>query len=172
MRLTMMWSPIFTVFSIEPLGITRACTRVPSMKMKARITQNHETTSRQTRCCAVAGARCGDFSPDLPAALACRASAFTMRLHFQLHELRGICARVACRAEFSFGIAHRRAQRFERKISERIGAQELANFLGRMSRGDQLLAARRIDAVVARRNRRRAADAHVNFGCARLANQA
>src|SRR5271156_1244612 len=72
-RLTIKWSPISTVSSIEPLGITRACTIVPSIRRNATITQNQETTSRQMRSLVVASAALR-FS----AASTSAASAFTM----------------------------------------------------------------------------------------------
>src|SRR5579871_2921924 len=105
MRLTIRWSPICTVGSIEPLGITRACTRVPSMKRNAMITQNHEIISRQTRlpmvgCCAGFGGALG------AGADVCATSELTVSLHFQLHELGRIIAGVARSAEFAFVIFH------------------------------------------------------------------
>ena len=86
MRLKIKWSPIKTVFSIEPLGITRACTSVPSTNTNMSITQNQETTSRQTFVLNI-----------FPLAVLspARISAVTMRRRFELHELRRIVARVA-----------------------------------------------------------------------------
>src|SRR5215469_1882568 len=42
------WSPMSSVFSMEPEGITRACPSVPLMSMKARITQNQAMASLLT----------------------------------------------------------------------------------------------------------------------------
>src|ERR1700679_209608 len=72
---------------MEPLGITRACTSVPSMKRNARITQNHEITSCQIRSLAVisfvfsSGALSGNTA-------SVSTSAFTISLHFELHYFR------------------------------------------------------------------------------------
>src|SRR6202022_417329 len=82
-------------------------------------------------------------------AAASSTSAFTMSLHFELHQLSRIAAGVARRAKFPFGVFERRSQRMERQISERIGAQEVANSFGRVPRGNQLVAPWRIDTVVA-----------------------
>src|SRR5882762_5679693 len=92
--------------------------------------------------------------------------------HLKLHQIRRINARVTRRTEPPRGIADRSAQRRERNIAQRIGAQELADFFGRVRGGDQFLARGRVHAVVARRNRRRATDAHVDFFCADLADHA
>src|SRR5271168_3423341 len=122
-RLMMRWSPISTVFSIEPLGITRACATLPSIRMNASITQNQETISRQTR--SFFG---GVFFFLISTGTISPASAFTMSLYFELHQLRRIVAGVARGAKFSFGVFERRAQRFERKIAQRVRAQELPDF--------------------------------------------
>src|SRR5579862_3057577 len=102
---------------MEPLGITRAWTMVPSISRNARITQNQETTSRQIFSFVVAAAG-WLFSGGASAV-----SAFTMSLHFQLHQLGRVAARVARGAEFSFVVRGGFAQRRERKVSQRIGAQ-------------------------------------------------
>src|SRR5580698_6280040 len=114
----MRWSPINTVFSIEPLGITRACATPPSIKMNASTTQAHETTSAHTREFFVCFATCGASE----ALALCFSSAFTMRLHFQLHQLGGIVARVARSAEFLVRVAHRVAHRIQRYVAQRIRA--------------------------------------------------
>src|SRR5580700_1567008 len=49
MRLMMRWSPMRSVFSIEPEGITRAWPIVPLIRRKARPTQNQARASRCTR---------------------------------------------------------------------------------------------------------------------------
>src|ERR1700761_5895137 len=101
-----------TVFSIEPLGITRACATPPSIRTNARTTQNQETTSaqrRDLRSCGAAFASVADG--ELPAAC-CLRSRFTMRSYFQLDELGGIYARVARRTELFVGIADRSANGF------------------------------------------------------------
>src|SRR5580704_18432468 len=152
---------------MDPLGITRACTSAPSITRNARITQTHESTSRHTRSLTVSARFAGTFST----MTASPTSAATMSLHFELHQLRWVAAGVARRAKFSFRIFHSFAQRFEREIAERIGAQKLPYFLGRLVRCDQFFAPRRIHAVITGRNRRRTADAHVNFGRASFAYQ-
>src|ERR1700733_6016662 len=152
---------------MEPLGITRACTMVPSISRNATITQNHETTSRQIFSLVVAAAGLC-FTGDSASAV----STFTMSLHFQLHELGRIVAGIARGAEFSLVIFHSRAKGWEREVGERIGTEKFANLLDGIVRGDQLLAARRVNTVVAGRNRGRAADTHVDFGCAGLADHA
>src|ERR1700722_1601307 len=111
MRLTIRGSPISTVRSMEPLGITRACTNVPSMKRKAMMTQNQETTSRQTLSLVVAGAGAGGSMACSPPIAS--ASAFTMSLHFQLDQLGRIAAGVARGAKISFGVLDCGAQRGE-----------------------------------------------------------
>src|SRR5579863_5371125 len=166
MRLTIRWSPIRTVFSIEPLGITRACATPPSIRMKANITQNQDTISRQTRS-PVTEAR--GF---LPSGARFSISALTMSLHFELHQLSRIAAGVARRAKFSFRIFHGGAERAERQVPERIGTQELADFLDWLLRGNQLFAPWRVHSIIAGRNRRRATDADVHFRGARFAHHA
>src|SRR6266436_5611064 len=49
MRLMMRWSPMRSVFSIEPEGMTRAWPIVPLIRRKASPTQNQAITSRFTR---------------------------------------------------------------------------------------------------------------------------
>src|ERR1700685_4394597 len=100
---------------MEPLGITRACTRVPSMKRKAKITQNHDITSCHMRSPVVTRSifSCRTFSGNTASV---STSAFTMSLHFELHQLSRIAAGVARRAEFSFRIFHGGAHGFEREI--------------------------------------------------------
>src|SRR5579863_7376837 len=92
------------------------------------------------------------------AAGASAVSAFTMSLHFQLHQLGRIAAGVAGGAEFTLGVLDGGAQRGKRKIAERIRAEEFADLFDGIVRSDELFAARRIDAVIAGRNRRRTAD--------------
>src|SRR4029077_7767929 len=159
-----------TVGTIDPLGITRACTSVPSMNRNARITQNQERISRQILSETVS--RFAGVTFSLSTATASSTSALTMSLHFELHQLSRIAAGVARRAKFSFRILERRPQRVERKIAQRISAKELADFFDGFLRGDQFFAARSIHSIVTGRNRRRATDADVHFGGAGLANQA
>src|SRR5581483_10847749 len=61
---------------------------------------------------------------------------------------------------------------FTAEIGERVGLDEAANLLDRIVRGDELRARRRIDAVVAGADRRRRADAHVDFLSAGVAQHA
>src|SRR5271156_5460312 len=132
---------------MEPLGITRACTSVPSMKRNAMMTQNQETTSRQTLSLVVAGA--GAWVSMARSTAIASASAFTMSLHFQLDQLGGIGAGVARGAEISLGVLYCSAERGERHIAERVRAEVLANFLDGVIRGNQFFAPRRVYAVVA-----------------------
>src|SRR6202050_3189566 len=156
---------------MEPLGITRACTSVPSIKRNARITQNHEITSCQMRSPAVSSFGFSSRTSSGNTA-SVSTSAFTMSLHFELHQFSRVAARVARRAEFSFGIFPRRAHGFEREITERIRAKELAYLFDGIVRSDQFLAPRRVHAIVTRRNCGRTADAHVHLGGACFAHQA
>src|SRR5580700_4103637 len=98
-------------------------------------------------------------------------SAATMSLHFELHQLRWVAAGVARRAKFTFRIFYSLAQRFEREIPERIGAQKLPYLLRRLIRCNQFLAPRRIHSVITGGNRRRTTDAHVHFRRTRFAHQ-
>src|SRR5579863_8952524 len=110
MRLTIKWSPTRTVFSIEPLGITRACTSTPSISRNATITQNQETISRQTLSLVVSSGGC---LRSLSTATASSTSALTMSLHFELDQLGRVAAGIAGRAEFSLlGIVDGGTQRF------------------------------------------------------------
>src|SRR5208282_609370 len=138
-----------TVRSIEPLGITRACTIVPSMNKKARITQNHEIASRAARLFHNDPARSPSLRRDITASRV-SASAPTMSLHFELHQLRWVAAGVARRAESSFLVFNRLAEARQRQIAKRIRFQELPDFLDRMIGRNQLVARRRVDAVEAR----------------------
>src|SRR5579863_10333814 len=160
---------------MEPLGITRAWTRVPSMKRNATITQNQETTSRQTLSPVVAGWACVTFSSrSRSAATASSTSAFTMSLHFQLHQLGRIAAGVARCAEFVAGVVvilDGQAQTLQRDVAERVSTKIFADFFHGMIGSDQFVAVRSIHAVVAGGNREWATDAHVNFGGARVADQ-
>src|SRR6202050_532998 len=142
---------------MEPPGTTRPCPTVPSIKRNARITQNHEITSCQMRSPAVSsfGFSSRTSSGDTASV---STSAFTMSLHFELHQFSRIAAGVARRAEFSFRIFHGGAHGFEREIAERIRAKELANLFDGIVRADQFLAPRRVHAVVTRRNCGRTAE--------------
>src|ERR1700740_2693607 len=113
------WSPISSVFSIEPEGITRACPSVPLINRNARITQNQAITSLFTR--ALIGTAASFASSFF--VFIFTASAFTFHrhfflefrgaisfFHFQLHQVRRVHARVTRRAEFSFGVIPRLPQ--------------------------------------------------------------
>src|SRR6185369_15097655 len=76
------------------------------------------------------------------------------------------------RAVAFLGVIYGAFQIGQRNVTKRIGAEEFADLLGRAGGGDELFASRRVNAVVARGNRRRAADAHVDFFCADFANHA
>src|SRR5690348_5192216 len=165
----MRWSPMRIVFSIEPLGMTRAWTRVPSMKMNARITQNQDRSSRLSFWPGVSVV-CG-CCLGLPLSLF-DLSADTVSLHFQLHELGRIHTSVAGCAKFSFAILDGGAQIFQRQVAKRIGADEFADSFNRIARGNQFALRGRVHAVMAWGNRGGATDAHVNFDDAGVAHHA
>src|SRR5271163_1374671 len=91
---------------------------------------------------------------------------------FELHEIRRIDAGITRRTKLAFGVIHGLAQSGKRDVSKRIRTQELANLFGRVRGGDEFFARGRVNAVVARRNRGRTADAHVDFAGAGLADHA
>ena len=78
-------------------------------------------------------------------------------------ERHGVLPCIARGAVVLPACAHRRQQAFEAEVAERVGADVLANLFERMRRGDELAAARRVDAVETRRHRRRTADAQMHF---------
>lgn len=61
-------------------------------------------------------------------------SVSTMGFHLELDELGGIVARVARRAKLAFPVLYGFAQRFERKISERIRFQVSLNLIDGLPR--------------------------------------
>src|SRR6202142_3744658 len=135
--------------------MTRACTSVPSINRNAMITQNQETTSRHTLSLEVACSWCywRAFSTrSRSAATASSTSAFTMSLHFELHQLGRIAAGVARRAKFSLRVLYGGAQRFKRKIPEKISAQELADILYGIPLRNQFIPAGSLYTVIAGRN--------------------
>src|SRR6516225_3973959 len=165
------WSPISSVFSIDPDGITRACPSVPLISMNARITQNQAMISLFTRAPSDESAA-SLADPFLMFTFA--ASAFTFHRHYlfdfrrccvfanlQLHQVGRIDTRITRRTEVPCGVIHRLPQPGKRQVPQRIRAQVLADLLRSVRRRDQLLARRRVHAVIARRNRWRATDAHV-----------
>src|SRR5208283_2927056 len=171
------WSPISSVFSMEPEGITRAWPIVPLISRKARMTQTHATISFPMRV----------LNENLRSVaerflLALLVSAFTFHRHrfprfrifrdFQLHEVGGIDAGIATGTEISFRVAYRLAQSPERKIAQGIGTQEFADVFRGIGRGDQFFLGWRIDAVIAGRNCWRTTDPHVNFLGAGFTNHA
>src|SRR5271156_7097361 len=142
------------------------------------ITQNHETTSRHTLSLVVACSCCCSSrafsSRSRSAATASSTSAFTMSLHFQLHQLRRIAAGVARCAELVVGVVrilHRQPQSLKRNVSQRIRSQIFPYLFHGIICRNQFLAPRRIHSVITRRNCRRAADPHVHFRRARIAHQ-
>src|SRR5213592_3123595 len=60
----------------------------------------------------------------------------------------------------------------EREVAERVGGEVATDLVHLMARGDQLLARRRVDAVVARPLDRRRRDAHVDLARAGAAQHA
>src|SRR5580704_1688614 len=91
---------------------------------------------------------------------------------FELHEIGRVDPGITRRTELAFGVIHRPAQRGERNVTERIRAQEFANFLRRIRGGNELFARGRVHAVVARRDGGRAADAYMDFARAGFADHA
>ena len=71
---------------------------------------------------------------------------------FDVHQIRGIVARVAGVAILVAVVRYSLAKRPQRKISQRIGFHEAANLLHVVMGGYQLGARRRIHAVEAGRN--------------------
>src|SRR5216684_1188291 len=149
MRLMMRWSPMRSVFSMEPEGITRAWPMVPLISKKARPTQNQAMISR---CKRLPIGSAGSFSASF-----CFFSVFMLHRHgalglrglaqiagkrvarflvtfadFELHQVRRIIARITRRAKLSFGITHRLLHAGKREIAEGIGTQETANFFRRV----------------------------------------
>src|SRR4029077_4191193 len=90
----------------------------------------------------------------------------------QLHQVRRIVASITRRTVVLFVVIYGAFQICQRNVAQRIGTEQFANLLGRAGGGDELLASRCVNAVIARGNRRRATDAHVDFLCADFANHA
>src|SRR5437763_1125072 len=184
MRLMMRWSPMRSVFSIEPEGMTRAWPMAPLISKKTRPTQNQAMTSRWIFVFT------GTFASVFFAFSVFSFSVFTMHHHrpfsgrgfpyhcnrsfrrftgrighanFQLHKIGRINTRITRRAEPAFGISDGLLQGRKREIAEGTRAEEFADFLGRICRGNQLFARGRVHPVVAGGNRGRATDAHVDF---------
>src|SRR5271170_7276602 len=118
---------------------------VPSISMNARITQNHEISSRFTFSPAVAFCSRSSRSSAATAALE---SAFTMGLHLELNQLRRIDARITGGAEFIFVVADGVPQIFQRNVTQRIRFQVGTNLFHGMIRCDQFLARWSVHAVV------------------------
>src|SRR2546426_9092875 len=81
---------------------------------------------------------------------------------FLLGERDGVLVGVAGGTERS-ALTDRAVHPFERQIAERVGADVAADLVDTVRRGDELRAARRIDAVVAGADGRRTGDAHVHL---------
>src|SRR5580658_804875 len=167
---------------------------VPLIRRNASPTQNHARISRCTRfpmgslgSSAFLDGVLTVSSPASPPLGFCFRSAFTFHRHwlfdrcvvwsvavaltdFELHKIGRIDARITGRTELAFGVIHGLAKRRKRDVPQRIRAEKLANFLGGIRGSDELFARRRIDAVIARRNRGRATDAHVDFASASFAD--
>src|SRR5262249_547754 len=71
--------------------------------------------------------------------------------------------------EGALGITNGVAQSFHGDVAERIGTQKAADFVRSIGGGDELFLGRGVDAVIARGNRWRTTDAHVDFRGAGLA---
>src|SRR5271165_5115717 len=140
MRLMIRWSPISSVFSIDPEGITRACPSVPLTSKNTRTTQNHAIISCFTRVPSgyfASGAPF--FFTDLLALVFTFHHYFLFELrcavffsHFQLHQVRRVYARIARRAELSILVSHRLPQPRQGQITQRIRSQIPANLFRRV----------------------------------------
>src|SRR5450755_4379020 len=137
MRLMIRWSPISSVFSIEPEGITRACPIVPLISMNANATQNHAMISRSTRW--PTGRRFSSFSFSFFVASAftfhrhralgrwvfyttavCRITEYIVGssfAHLELHEVRGVHSSVARRAVAPLSVVHCLFQTGQRDVA-------------------------------------------------------
>src|SRR5215831_13189796 len=177
----MRWSPMSSVFSMEPEGMTRAWPMAPLMSRKTSPTQNQAITSRWILVfTGTLASTFFVFSFSLSAftmhhhrpfsgrgfAFHCNRSfrRFTVRIrpaYFQLHKIGRVNPRITRRTEPVFGIGDSLLEGRKREIAERIRGQELADLFGQIRRGNQLFARGSIHAVVAGGDRRRATDAHV-----------
>src|SRR5205807_1746949 len=193
MRLMMRWSPMSRVFSMEPEGMTRAWPMVPLISRNTSPTQNQAITSRWTFVLI------GRFASGFFAFSGFALSAFTMHRHrpfcgsgftvycnrsggrifggtvpanLQLHQVGRVNTRIARPPESALVVADGLFERGKREVAKRIRAEEFADFLGRLRGSNQFLARGRVHAVVAGRNRRRATDAHMDFGGASFADHA
>src|ERR1700733_15040207 len=96
------------------------------MNRNARITQNQEMASRiarlfQNERFPSASSRASAWDRD-------STSAFTLCLHFELHQISRIDAGVTGGAELPIAIVHGFAEAFQRKIAERVGFEVFTNF--------------------------------------------
>src|SRR5690349_14705435 len=157
MRLMMRWSPMSSVFSIEPEGITRAWPMAPLMSRKTRPTQNHAMTSRWIFV------PIGILVSVFFVLSALMLSAFTIHHHrplcgrgfpiycnrrtglfsvgsrladFQLDKIRRVNTRIARRAKPAFGVRDGFFERRKGQVAKRICAEEFADFFGRVRGSD------------------------------------
>src|SRR5437762_2838012 len=134
-----------SVFSIEPEGMTRAWPIVPLMSRKTRPTQNQAIISRwifvftgkfASSCFFFFSAftfhhqrpLCGRGFNAVAWGMFAGLAVGSAFAHLQLHQIRGINARITRRTEPASGITDGAAQRRKRNVAQRIGAQELADF--------------------------------------------
>ena len=103
---------------------------------------------------------------------ACGAFDLAGKLALDVNEIRGIVAGVAGVAKVSMVIFDGALQPVERQIPDAVGLDELANFFDAVVGGDQFVLGRRIDAVEAGGNSRRAGNAQMDFAGAGVANHA
>src|SRR4029077_9226254 len=82
---------------------------------------------------------------------------------FIAREFDRIYARIARGAVRALLTLDRAQHPFEAQVRDAVGFQKLADLLERVRRADQLRLARRVDAVEAGRDGRRAADTNVHF---------
>src|SRR5579864_8870721 len=187
MRLMMRWSPMSSVFSIEPEGMTRACPIAPLISRKTSPTQNQEITSR--RILAFTGAFSSFFflsaftmhhnrmlcEPGFTFYCTRRSARFSVRsalAYLQLYKVGRVNPRITRRTEAPFGIGDGLFEGRKREVAERVRPNEFAGLFRGVRGSDELFPRGRVHAVVAGRNRGRATDAHVNFFCAGFADHA
>src|ERR1700682_2137644 len=121
-------------------GMTRAWPTAPLTSRKIKPTQNQARISRRIFCSVERASSCSlrgflaftchryDFFADAASAR----SAFP---NFELHEIGRVVARITGSAERTIGVTDGLLQSGERNVTERIRAQETADFLRSVRRG-------------------------------------
>src|SRR5260370_8331720 len=162
----MRWSPISSVFCIEPEGITRAWPSVPLIK------RNATATHIQAMISGLPFRRSGRFSPFffseftihrhgsgcglffLPGRAGRGPPIDLFVIHFELHQLGRVVARIAGSAELAFGVAQGLLQAGEGEIAARGRVAKLADFLRRLRRRAQCSARGPVTPLLALPNHR------------------